>query len=262
MAEDKNKLQLDEAGVEEVVTDNPQTGRAKMLAIYKQANPELTDEPDDEALYNYGAEAHGKHKRLAEANGRLADLMTRDPRLAAAIGMIAGDEPKSLPYAIGKVYGKDAFKEETDLEEFEQGYQESLQRLAESEKLLKQAQENIKTYEDALLQYGKDNSLTDEEVDAIHAGVIELANNILMGNIPVTLIELIHKGQNYDKDVAAAADTGYIEGKNEKIDAKMKNFRGGAMPDLSATTGAGGGRTAPVERPKKSFFDGMEEVPV
>jgi hypothetical protein len=226
-------------------------GRAAALEAYKAANPDLQEEPDDDALHDFHGnryselegrhkEVEGKYNELNGANTRLAELVAKDPRLAAVLSMIAGEKPKSFPYAVGRVYGKEPFDLEGDaLEEFESGYQENLKRLSESEKAREAALKNLGEYEATLSGYVKEKGLTDEQQSEIHSGIMTLADNLLMGVIPSELIDLVYKGLNYEKDVQEAADTGFVEGKNDVIDAKLKKPETKSVPDLGNGTGAG-----------------------
>jgi hypothetical protein len=227
-------------------------GRAATMEAYRAANPDVRDEPDDDTLHDFANsryselegrhnELEGRHNELNGANSRLAEQVSKDPRLAAVLSMIAGDNPKSFPYAVASVYGKEPFEMEGDaLEEFEAGYQENLKRLSESEKAREEALKNISEYETTLQQYVKDRSLTDEQSSAVHNGIMTLADNLLMGVIPVEIIDLVYKGLNYEKDMQEAADSGFVEGKNNVIDAKLKKPEGRTFPpDLGHGTGAG-----------------------
>jgi hypothetical protein len=219
-------------------------GRAAALAEYRAANPDLQDEPDDDTLHDFRngrySELEGQYNELNGANTRLAELVSKDPRLAAVLSMVAGENPKSFPYAVANVYGKEPFDLEGDaLEEFEAGYQESLKRLSESEKARETALKNLGEYETTLNGYVKEKGLTDEQLAEIHNGIMTLADNLLMGVIPVELIDLVYKGMNYEKDVQEAADTGFVEGKNNVIDAKLKKPDTRTVPDLGNGTGAG-----------------------
>ena len=233
---------------------------------YRSANPDAGD-PDDDAIFAFADQQYGdtdkKYKDLNSANERLASLVAKDPRLAAVLSMIASEDGKSLPYAIANVYGKDFLNlEGADLDDFEAGYQENLKRLAESEELQKQAAKNIEDYQATIEQFGKDKNLTGEQLDEVHSGIMQFAENMLMGIVPVDLIDLVYKGLNYDKDVQEAADTGFVEGKNEVADIKMKaKTQMGAVPDLSGGSGAGKNKPTPKHK-RGSFFEGMTEEKV
>ncbi|MDR1336374.1 MAG: hypothetical protein LBK22_06060 [Tannerella sp.] len=248
-------------------TEQKPAGRTALAEAYRASHPDVTEEPDDESLFGFANDRHaeldGKYGRLNDANQRLSELVAKDPKLAAALSMIAGDEPKSLPYAIGSIYGKEPF-EANDLEEFERGYQENLTRLAESEKERQKALENIQAYETALRQYGRDNGLAEEQVSAVHDGIMQLADNILNGIIDVPVMDMVYKGLNYEKDVQEAADTGFVEGRNDKIDAKLKQpEEAPAVPDLRHASGAGGRKPAkkPARLSDVNEFENAKTIP-
>jgi len=241
-------------------------GRAAILEAYKASNPN-GQEPDDNSLYDFAesryADLDKKYNELNGANTKLAELVSKDPKLGAVLSMISGEKAKSFPYAIASVYGKEPFDMEGDaLEEFEKGYQDHLAQLAESEKEREQAMKNIETYNNTLAEYGKENSLSEEQVGEINSGIMQLADNILMGSIPKELIDLVYKGMNYEKDVQEAADTGFVEGKNTTVEAKMKaKTQPNAIPDFG--NGTGGGKTQkPPKKEKKSFYDEFKEEKV
>jgi hypothetical protein len=233
------------------------TGRDKFLERMKQKNPEYAPESDDmllddiESLY---AENEGQLNKYSESNQKLAELISRDPKIGAVLSMIAGENPKSFPYAVAKVYGKEVFElEGEELEEFEQGYQENLEQVASSRSTQEEAVKNIETYKGDLQAYGQESGKSEEEVDALNSKIFEIAENMLNGIIPKTFIELVDKGINYDQDVQEAADTGFVEGKNEKIDLKKKDVQ--PTPDLNNVTGMGNRAVRPKR--KGSFYDEM-----
>ena len=239
-------------------------GRNASLELYKAANPEA-EEPDDDVLHDFlqsrHSELEGRHNEMTGANARLAELVASDPRLGSVLSMISSENPKSLPFALGSVFGRDPFElEGVDFDEFESGYQENLRRLSESRSLQEQALKNIEAYEGALTQFGQDNGLSEEQFDEINGGIMNLADNILMGIIPAEIIDLVYKGLNYDADVKAAAEEGVIEGKNVAIEAKVRKKKDAILPDLGNTTGAGANQTTTPRGRGGSFFDGAEEM--
>ena len=244
---------------------NPR-GRAAALEVYRASNPDGPD-PDDDSLYDFYAgryaDSDKKYNELNGANAKLAELVSKDPKLGAVLSMISGEKSKSFPYAIASVYGKEPFNMEGDaLEEFEKGYQENLARLAESEKEREQAMKNIETYNNTLIEYGKEKSLSEEQVGEINNGIMQLADNILMGSIPMELIDLVYKGLNYEKDVQEAADTGFVEGKNTVAEAKMKEkTKPNAIPNFGNGSGTGKAQKPP-RKEKKSFYDEFKEEKV
>jgi len=239
-------------------------GRTAILEAYKAFNPDLEEEPGDEDLWGFAnsryADLDNQYSSLSSANTRLAKLVSDDPKLGAVLSMIAGEKPKSLPYAIASIYGKEPFELDGEfLEEFEQGYQDNLRQLAADKKMREEANRNIEEYKTNLIQYGQDNGLNENELMSLNEKVYEVADNMLMGIIPIALIDVIYKGLNYDRDLQEAADTGFVEGKNQAVEAKLQQKRQAAsIPDLRSGTRTGRVAQTP-KRKGGSFFDELVE---
>ncbi len=77
------------------------TGRETLLEAYRTENPD--GEPDDEALFTYANDRHG---RMSGMSDRLSQRVAEDPRAGAMLSQFVG-EGKSLPYAMGSVYGRE-----------------------------------------------------------------------------------------------------------------------------------------------------------
>lgn len=240
-------------------------GRAATLEAYKASFPDNTNEPDDESLYDFAnnrySDLEGKHNEMVGSNTKLADLVAKDPKLGSVLSMIAGENPKSLPYAVSSVYGKDAFELEGDaLSDYEAGHQEYLNAQAKSKAEQEQAATNFKESLSRLEKYVADNSLDEERAGKLYSGIMDLGESFLMGNIPDNIFDLVYKGLNYDQDVQEAADTGFVEGKNNVAEAKMKEKTGGAaIPDLNNNTGAGKTKKLPPVKNKGSFYDAFKD---
>lgn len=244
------------------------TGRSKFGEMYRKKNPDFEGEPDDETLYGFidteYSDIEGKYNKQNEANKRLAEQVSKNPQLGALLSMISGEEPKSLAYAIGSIYGKDAIGLEGDeLEEFERGNSEYVERLNMSESERKQASENFQNFVKSFDQYVSEKGYDDKRKEDVFSGIMDVAENMLTGNIPMSVVELIDKGLNYDQDVQEAADTGFVEGKNEVVRDKIekRSVKPDVMPDLAAGTGAGNERKVARKSNKpKDFFDVFKEV--
>lgn len=258
------------AEIDETIVETPQgkasvaqvespRGRAGVLAKYQKTNPDAEGDPSEEDLWDFAGKGYddvkGKYNEMNGANVKLAELVSQNPQLGAFLSELVGEESKSVPYALGKVFGKDWM--DADPEEFEKGYQENLSRLAESRSEQEQAAKNIQEYKANLEKFKTDNELDDTQIGELNEAIYGDAENFLMGNIPVEYIEYKWKGLNYDKDVQEAADTGFVEGKNEVVSAKMQQkTEDSPIPDLSDGTGAG--RTKQVNRKSSDgFFSGF-----
>ncbi|MDR1222363.1 MAG: hypothetical protein LBL07_05735 [Tannerella sp.] len=249
------------AGAEgETVGEKPR-GRAAALASYRESNPEAGEDVADDDLFDFAAgraaDANGRYDELAGYNSRLAELMSKDPKFAEAMTMVAGKDGRSLPYSIAKVYGKDFLSMEGEaLDDFEKGYQEKLAELANDESALEQANRNIEEYHRRVSDFVQSNGIGEDEAEGLRNAIYDYAIDILNGVIKPEFIDFIWKGMNYDRDVQEAADAGVVEGKNTVIKADMKK--------VSETAPVGGGTAgkavAPRVKERRSFYDGFEEV--
>jgi len=239
-------------------------GRALILEAYKTANPDRTEDPQDDELYDFAhnrySDLDNRYNELSGANNRLAGIISKDPRIGAVVSMISGEKPKSLPYAFSSVFGKDATGlEGSDLEDFESGYQEYLKAEQRRNSDTEEANKNFEESIGRLFDYIKTNKLDDEKGEQLYDGVLNLGKSFLMGIIPNEIFDLIYKGLNYDNDVQDAADTGFVEGKNTVVEAKMKNK---TQPDVVPNLEDGTRRNTPQRRtPAKrgSFYDAFKE---
>lgn len=233
-------------------------GRDKFLEMMKSKNPEYSPENDDQLLddaHSMFSERDGELSKHKEANSKLAGFVSKDPKFGAVLGMVAGEEQKSFPYAVGRIYGKEPFElDEDGLEEFEKGYQEHLAQIEASKSAQAEASKNIEEYWKSLEAYASSNGLTEDESTALNEKIYGIAGNMLMGIIPSDIIELIHKGLNYEKDVQDAANTGVVEGRNQKIEAKIATKKEAVMPDMASNTGAGKTKSLPKSENKTDFY--------
>jgi hypothetical protein len=231
-----------QAGTPEEAPKETPKGRSGILEMYRASNPETGEEVDDETLYEFArsryADLEGRHRELSGANSRLAELVTKDPKLGALLSTVAGEDARSMPYAIGKIYGREPF-EADDLDEFERGYQE---RLAEWEG----TKANFEKYLSDLKAYASAEGLTEAQEDEVHGIIMAIQDDFLHGKIPAEFIAIVHKGLNYDKDVQDAADTGYVEGKNENVTAQLKRKTAAETPNPTAGSGSGKVKRASV----------------
>lgn len=237
-------------------------GRAGVLAKFMKANPDFQGDPTDEQLWEYAGGDYDSlkdtHKKVMAGQKGLHDYVTRDPRFGAAIGMSFGEGEDKIPFprALGRLYGPDAF---TDDEELSKGFEEFNSKLKRDEEDLAKAQENFDTLTAPRLEkFAKDKNLSEEQANEIFVGLMNLADAMIMGDIPESAIDIIYKGLNYDTDVQEAATTGEIEGKNKKIRAEMgRKIPQEGIVDLGIGTGAMGQKEKIVPEEKSSGFTSM-----
>jgi hypothetical protein len=249
-------------GTQEVETPK---GRAAMLSMYREDNPDFGEEDvDDDTLYNYAgsklSDISGKYKDVTEANGKLTELIQSDPQLGLFLSLLLGG--KSLPASLGEIFGKDYFSQSS--EEMESGHKSYLEREAKIKEDVAAAQKNLEQYEKDLADYKKAEGMSEEDATKLDNAIQEAADNLLMGKIDRNFIEYIWKAINYDKDVQDALQTGEVQGKNATIDNKLHTSK--KQPNLPKFGGGTSARVPRTEVPgdeshgRKSLSSQMEKV--
>ena len=239
MAEEKKETPQETAPVEEP------KGRAAALAAYKGANPDITDDPDDDSLFDYmsnTSKGHaaerddykGKYDGLISKNQPLIDFAGGDERNAHFLSLVSnGVSPK---VAFRKAYGK--FNDELDddeiakIDEEEVGYTNSLK-------------ENFKKFIDDFNAVVKEREISDEQADEYFDLIRNVMDNMSRGNMPKEAIETFLDGITKDEDEQAAFEAGKVAGGNDAI-AQTRRRQTGSTVDM----GTGGSGTAVA--PKKT----------
>lgn len=230
-----DELKMPGAESEETQMETPK-GRAAMLARYKTQNPDMTDEPDDESLFDFAHAGLGKHDELKGkydnlngANDKLAAVISEDPRFANFIAMI-GSGKKPL-YALGKIFGNviDQLDEE-GTENLKKGQEEYSANF-------NQLKQNFEAYKANLKKYGEENNLDDATIQKINDIILDLSDAFMNWDITPEVIEGVFKMIDYDEDKSAMSEAEALAIKNKTID-EMKDGGGKpavTLPDLNGS---------------------------
>ena len=247
---------------------SPLRGRAAYKARLKERKPDLPDDIGDDDLFDDAllslSDTQSKYDELVGSNKRLAEMVSKDPKLAALLTMVSSDNPKSIQYAVGKLFGRDLLEADDEgLEDFEKGYQEHLQVLALDREALEEASKNIETYQRTLDKFGKANGLKEDALDMLGEAVEKLAVDVLKGNISESFIEFVWKGLNYEKDVVDAAAAGEAEGKSKRIAPELRKMATVAPVGAGTVDPNAANRTRTSEMSMmrgKSHWDNLTDV--
>lgn len=247
----------------EEIKEKP-VGRSGVLAKWKKENPEGGEPTDDQLWERASSEYDGlkdSHKKIMDGQKGLHDYVSKDPRFGAAINMSFGEGDNKIPFtrSLGRLYGSDAFNDD---EEFQKGVEEYNANLSASQK---EAEEATKNFEESMKRFEKyvsANSINEEDSKKLYEGIMEFAEAILTGNISEEVFDTVRKGQTRDRDVQEAADTGFVEGKNESARIEMNKKIGPQVP-----SGNSGSRSSEPALPKRGFqnesssvYDNMKDI--
>lgn len=262
---DKDELtQEQEAVVEETPTteQEPMRGRGAFMKRYRDAHPDIEDDPDDDILFDYAGSAFserdelkGRYDSLNGANEKLAQIIGEDPRFAQFIAMVANGE--DLWYALGSTFGDIINNlDEESLGKLQEGQSDYKNRY-------KQMQDNFSNFEKRLSDYGKANGLSEENVNDIKNTILDLADMFNTGDISEEMFEMVYKGIDYDTDKTAEIEAAKLAGRNEAIVDQKNRKTSTPLPDM------GGDRVAPrppsrpvfeEEEPPSNYFDSLEKI--
>lgn len=251
---------------EEIVKGTVQSpkGRAGVLAKFKKANPNHEGDPTEDDLWGFAGDDYdsikGAHNKNLEVQKSFAEFLAKNPRFGGIVEMSHGEGEDKVPVgrAIGRMYG-DVLQEDND---FWEGVKEYESSQAKSREEQKEAQNNFAESLKRFDKFATSNNLSEDQKQDVYDGLMQLADSLLMGDIPDGVFDLVFKGLNYDTDVQEAATTGEIEGQNKKIRAVMqKRTPQDGVVDMGAGTGAMGKkeRIIPEEKPQ-GFVNQLKDV--
>lgn len=252
-------IEQQEAPMEE---PQPVRGRNAAMQRWKESNADAEGDPEDDDLYDFSLgqadEWKGKYDGQNEINAALANRIAEDPKLGALISGVM--ENKNPAYVLAKLYGNDFLEDEDTLQAMEDGYAEYLDGVNQTKEQGEKAQENFLESMNKVDEYAKANDLGEEVVEELRMALVQGADDMLNGIFSDSFIETVAKGLSHDADVQQAADTGFVEGKNEKVEMKYGRGEGGNMPSMGNKTNSPS-KVKPKEKDRKgSFYDAMKSV--
>lgn len=229
---------------------------------WKEANADAETDPEDDDLYDFSLsqadEWKGKYDSQNEVNSALAERIAQDPKLGALISGVM--ENKNPAYVLAKLYGNDFMEDEDALQAMEDGYAEYLEGVTQTKEAGAKAQENFLESMKKVDAYAEANGLGEEVVEELRMSLVQGADDMLNGIFSDSFIETVAKGLSHDADVQEAADTGFVEGKNEKVKMKYGRGEGDGMPSMGNTSNSLRKPVAKKQEKKNSFFDEMKAV--
>ena len=227
-------------------TDAPMKGRAAFLEKLRALDAELQDDVSDDDLFdraggflNERDEIRGKYEALNASNAQLAAVVSESPEVAQFVSMLGNGE--HWIYAIGKSFGNLLENLDDDtLEQYNAGKEEF-------KKQFTKMRENFSAYKENLKKYGEEHGLSDDQLADINNVILDIAEALNTGDIPMEVIDNVYKGMDYDNEKTAEIEAAKLAGKNEAIDEiKGKKSAPTPLPDLSSQ------KSAPKPMPKEA----------
>lgn len=227
--------------VEEKDVSTTPKARERFLSVLKKEKGEDYEPKDDDELWDESSKRWDSLKseniQTKEMQAKLVEKLNEDPTLGLFLSEII--RGTSVPKALSLVYG-DVLEEleDADLEDYEAGYQENKAKKTKASEDLAKAESNAKNFMAEFDRYVEEKGYDDATADALWDKVYNSVLSAVEGNVSMEFVEYIDKGSSYDEDIAEAAESGVVEGKNQNIEAQIREDHpdGDGVPDLNNAT--------------------------
>lgn len=252
MAENKNNTTTggEQGSQEQAKKSRRDTFRENFSTRHPDVNMD-----DEEAYYGalddeYNANAE-ELRRNRENNEKLNNMFLENPNAAYFMNDLL-DGKKQMGVALMEQFG-DLFKEAVNdpspenVKAFADALDAHAKQIKKNDELQAQFEQNVDASETTIENWAQEHKATPEQIDAIREFINQQFGNLIAGIISPEMLDFAFKGLNYDKDVAAAEESGQAAGRNQRIEEKMRKGKGDGMPMI-----AGGGRAQ--TRPKDNFL--------
>lgn len=217
------------------------------------------DFSDDEAFFGQISDDYDEYdKNISDYQERekaFSDMFTSDPRSAQFItDWRKGEDPE---VALIRRHGKDnilnAINDPEKLEKIAEANKEFVERIAKEKELDELYQTNIDASLKELERMQQEEGMSDEQIDAAMRLLLGICHDGIVGKFTPESIHLALKAINHDADVTAANEEGVVQGKNTKVEEKLRKPKKG---DGTAPLG-GANSTAkqPRQRPSLGALD-------
>lgn len=213
------------------------------------------DFSDEESFFGQISDDYDDYdKNIAgykEREKAFSDMFTSDPRSARFLtDWRNGQDP-----VVGLIrqFGTDIKEAIDDPERQEQiasANKEFVEKVAKEKELedlyQKNLSETLKNIEDLQAK----NGLSDEQIDKAMELLIGIMKDGVVGKFTVESINMAMKAINHDADVATANQEGLVQGKNTRVEEKLRKPKQG---DGTSALGGGNGTGVPRSKPQRSL---------
>lgn len=209
------------------------------------------DFEDKEARYgamNDDADALSRY----EEDGKALSEMFDNNRWLAAMAMDLKKNPDLNPIEWMASQGIDigaAMQDEEMAKKVAQQIADFQQKKADEENHEKELVENLQKSADAMEELGLDEDGKADLWEKFFKVAVDAENGI----VSAETWQLFKNAQNYDADVASAREEGAMQGRNEKIQNKVKRSEKTEIPPSLNTNGG----VSPTKKKSSGFWDGL-----
>lgn len=203
----------------------------------------------------------GEFEEGKKHSQKMVELFNRDPRSSKFMLALASGEGNPIDYLLD-IYGPDlldALQSEEGRAKVVESNNKWLEKKAAEESTMQGRMDNYEKSINELAAFASEHGLSDEQAVAIFEKVNQIGFDAIEGIYTRESFKMAYDAMNYANDVEKARKEGERDGRNERIEEKLKKV---AKPaDMPPTVGGQGAGVAEA-KPRKEvdpFFAGVAE---
>ena len=244
------------------------TDKLRDRYVSKYPEKDYSGENAEDALVaDVLAELEGYDAQLSEfeegrkQSQKMVELFNRDPRSSKFMLALASGEGNPIDYLLD-IYGPDlldALQSEEGRAKIVESNNKWLEKKASEESTMQARMDNYEKSIADLAAFASEKGISDEQAVAIFEKVNQIGFDAIEGVYTRESFEMAYNAMNYSNDVEKARKEGERDGRNERIEEKLKKVSKPA--DMPPTVGGQGAGVAEAKPRKKvdSFFEGVAE---
>lgn len=243
----------------------PQKVKSKRDLVSERLTSKHPDKEytDDEALFGQINDDYDEYENtLKEKNdneNKLTNMFSEYPHSARFIADMAnGTNPwVAMVEQLGMDGITDIFENPKYKEELAKAQEKHIERLTKQNDLEKEYNTNLTASLEMFQQAQEELQMTDEQLDQAVDLLMGIANDAIVGKFSRESLDMALKAINHDADMVSAREEGAIQGRNAKIEEKLRkpNKSSDGVPIL------GGTNNGPSRRPsRESIFELASEA--
>lgn len=216
---------------EEVNTTQVPDSKERLTSRYKESRPDLNwDGSVDNDVFGLAADELSKYdedrKKRQEVDEKMNTLFKSNPRASRIfVDWSKGKDPIEN---LVEMYGDDfvaALQSPEGKDKFKQALEKWRKGKDAEEAHQKAYDENINNTARVLIEFADKNNLTDEQMKGIIEQAYAFASDAMEGKYSPEFLTVVMKAGNFDRAVEDARNEGRIDGRNEKIEAKLRQSK-------------------------------------
>lgn len=217
---------------------------------------------DDEALFGQINDDYDEYentlKEKSEAEDKLTQMFSQYPHSARFISDMAnGTNPwVAMVEQLGMDGITDIFENPNYKDELAKAQEEYVSRLTKANDLEEEYKTNIQASLEMMKQAQEELGLSDELLDQAVDWLMGIANDAIIGKFTRESLDMALKAINHDADMENARAEGAVEGRNTKIEEKLRKPKSSDGAPMLAGTNNAPARKAP----RNSIFDLASEA--